>query len=70
VGLSVGTTKLRDALEALDARWQDTRKRWSDVVRQDFEENYLAPVEPDVRAALRAMDRLAQVLLKLRQECG
>jgi hypothetical protein len=69
VSLSVGRTKLRDALEALDARWQETRKRWADVVRQDFEENYWAPVAPDVQTALRAIDRLDQVLFRLRQDC-
>jgi hypothetical protein len=70
MSLGVGRNKLHDALDALDARWQETRKRWGDVVREDFEENYWAPVGPDVQAALRAMDRLTQVLARLRQDCG
>jgi hypothetical protein len=68
LGLSV--TKLHDSLEALQARWELTQTLWADNVRQDFEEEYVAPIPPEVRSTLEAMERLATVLHRLRQECS
>ncbi len=70
MSLSGGRNKLFHALEVVQAHWDETTPRWADVVRKDFEENYWAPIEPTVKATLQAMDRLEQVLRKLRNVCG
>jgi hypothetical protein len=68
LGLSV--TKLHDALEALQGRWEMTQTLWADNVRQDFEEEFVAPIPHEVRSTLEAMERLATVLHRLRHECS
>jgi hypothetical protein len=70
LSLSLGLSKLDDALETLQGRWEMTQTHWRDAVRQDFEENYFAPIAPEVRATLEAMERLAVVLNRLRHECS
>src|SRR5438034_216608 len=40
MSLSVGSSKLNDALKELRARWEDTRARWQDEVAQEIEEQF------------------------------
>jgi len=70
MSLSVGSSKLNDALKELRARWEDTRARWQDEVAQDFEDHYWQPLEIQVQATLRALDQLTQELARARQECS
>ena len=46
------------------------RQEWRDAVSQDFEENHLAPLEAQVVATLRAIDRLGPVLSQAHRECS
>jgi hypothetical protein len=50
--------------------WEETREKWADAVRQDFEENIWTPLENQVRATLRGIERLTPALLKMQQDCG
>jgi hypothetical protein len=70
MSLSTGRYQLYSALETLRLHWDDVRPRWSDAVRQVFEEQYWSEIEPRVNGALAAMDRLGQVLGQLRRECS
>jgi hypothetical protein len=70
VSLSIGRNKLHNAFDALHEHWHECQTQWADVVRQDFEKNYWEPIEPDVSAVLRAMDRLSLALSQLRHDCG
>ena len=67
--LSGGWTELNSARKTLRERWQEVLPAWDDAVRRDFEEHYYQPLEAQVQATLRAMDRLAPILRKARQEC-
>jgi hypothetical protein len=70
VSLSTGRYQLYSALKDLCLHWDEVRPRWTDVVRQEFERDFWAQVEPRVGAALAAIDRLAQVMTRLKQECS
>jgi uncharacterized protein YukE len=70
MSLSVGSSKLNDALKELRARWEDTCARWQDEVAQDFEDHYWQPLEIQVQATLRGLDQLAQELARAHQECS
>ena len=70
MSLSVGSSKLNDALKELRARWEDTRARWQDEVAQDFEDHYWQPLEIQVQATLRGLDQLSQELARAHQECS
>jgi len=65
-----GKAKLTFAASKLALRWQDALGQWNDAVSRDFEERYLTPLEPKVGGALRAIDRLTEVLTRAEQECS
>ena len=69
MALTTASGKLNLALKTLLARWEETKMRWHDPVSQAFEEDHLAPLDKQVTVTLRAIERLAQDLIKARQEC-
>jgi hypothetical protein len=69
MSLSVSSTQLREAYQALQVRWDETTPLWRDTVRADFEEQYWVPLEPCVVGALEAIERMMQIMSRMRQEC-
>jgi hypothetical protein len=70
MSLSSGSGKLNLALKALLLRWEETQGQWNDPVSQAFDENHYRPLESQLLATLRALDRLAQILDQARKECS
>jgi hypothetical protein len=58
------------ALKDLRERWDETTSLWSDVVAQEFEKTHLVPLEHQAKNAARGMDKIAEVLQKVRHECS
>jgi hypothetical protein len=65
--LSTTITQLDTAWKTLRQRWESIKVVWNDPVSRDFEKNYWAPVEGQVRATQREMERLAQVIAQARR---
>ena len=61
--------KLRYAAEKLLLRWEETQSQWNDAVSRDFEREHLAPLDPPLAAALRAIEGLSEILVRAEQEC-
>ncbi|MBI3407115.1 MAG: hypothetical protein HY040_02010 [Planctomycetes bacterium] len=70
MSLDVGRYKLYSTWKAIDQRWEETQLTWHDVVRAEFAKEFWADMEYPVSATLAAVDRLSQVLVAMRQECG
>ncbi len=70
MSLSTGRDKLHSSMKTLRQRWDETRSLWDDLVSQELEETFWAPLESQVPAALRAIDQLDQVLRKVRNDCA
>ena len=68
--LTTSAMELNAALKTLRLLWEETRAGWSDAVSRDFEANHWEVLETRVVAALRAMDRLAPVLMQAKRECS
>ena len=68
--LSTGWTELNNAMKTLRAQWENLRTDWHDQAQQEFEGRYWDPLQANVAAALRGMDRLAPLLAKARNECS
>jgi hypothetical protein len=68
--LNTGWTELNYALKTLQEHWEQMKTQWDDAVRQAFEEQFWLPLESQVRATLRGIERLAPVLLKMQKDCG
>ncbi len=65
-----GATRLKQTVRILNDHWLLTEDAWSDVVRRRFEEAHLAPLAPAVDAAVAGMQKLADVLDKVRRDCS
>lgn len=68
--MSAGAARLNFSLKTLRERWDAAKEQWSDQVSRDFEKNHLDPLEHQAEAAMRAMDKMAEVLHKIRQDCA
>lgn len=67
--LSTGPARLHEALDTLRVRWQATAELWTDAVSQQFEQDHLAPLHPQLTFTIDRMRRLAQMLSKAQEEC-
>ncbi len=70
MNLNTGWTELNNSLKTLHDRWEDAKNHWKDAVADEFDENFLTPLDLQVRGTLRGIERLMPTLLQLRQECG
>lgn len=66
-GLNTTAAQLNSAWKTLCQRWEESEMVWNDPVRWDFEKTYWAPLERQVTATQREMERLAQVVARARQ---
>jgi hypothetical protein len=65
-----GSNRLGQCFRMLRDQWLATEATWSDVVRQRFEERYLAPIESAVDSATHGIAAMAEVLEQVRRDCS
>ncbi len=63
-----GAHRLKHAMRALRDHWLAVEPTWNDAVRQRFEDRYLAPLDPSAEAAVFGMQKLAEMLDKVRRD--
>jgi hypothetical protein len=66
--LTTGMSKLRRSYDNVRAISGEVFEQWDDATARAFEEKYLRDLEPKVKIALEAMNRLSSVLAKADQE--
>lgn len=69
MSLAVGRSKMIGALKELMVKWDRTKENWDDPMSRTLEERVLTPLEPKIRAAATAMDKMGEVLARARREC-
>jgi hypothetical protein len=60
---------LGKAWKDLTLRWLETKVSWDDVVAHKFENEFLLPMEQDMRNSMAAMDHVAVILAQVRRDC-
>jgi hypothetical protein len=65
-----GGNRLKHAIRALQEHWRGVEATWDDSVRRRFEERYLAPLDPAADAALNGIQKVAEVLERVRRDCS
>ncbi len=70
MNLDAGRNMMYKAHKTLGERWLSVQNDWHDTVQKDFARQHWEPLEPRVVGLLAAVDRLAQVLAKVKQECS
>ncbi len=69
MSLGGGSGMLTDAARALWRQWRQCRQSWDDRNAQRFEDEFIAPIDPGVRQALEAMERLRAAADEARRAC-
>lgn len=69
MSLGVGVSTLNDARKALNARWDELRRSWDDVAAARFEQDFIRPMDHDLKQAIDAMTQTQQAAHRARQEC-
>lgn len=64
-----GSARMAFAIKELRERWDEATALWSDVVAQDFEKNHLIPLEQQATTTARGMDKIAEVMQRVRRDC-
>jgi hypothetical protein len=62
--------KLVQTTKKLLSDWQHVRETWRDENCVQFDKEYIAPLEVDIRAAVLAMERVAAMIEKAQQDCA
>jgi hypothetical protein len=70
MSVDLGRATLFKEFEILRHRWADTEMVWKDVVREDFDKDKWHPLEQSVLTCLSALDRLAPVMVQVREQCA
>jgi hypothetical protein len=61
--------KIGAAIRDLRTNWSNTKVYWTDSNSEHFQEEFLEPMEMDVRVAVVAMDQMATLLSSIRRQC-
>ena len=69
MSLSGSKGLLTDATRQLQARWSETRNSWRDHKADEFENLYLTDLAAAVNTALRVIEELDHLLLKVHADC-
>lgn len=67
--IGAGAGRLQDSVKTIKLRWEETSDVWNDVRRVEFDKTYMEPIEPQVRATLERLRKLASVFHQACQEC-
>ncbi|HTU23254.1 MAG TPA: hypothetical protein VMG10_34790 [Gemmataceae bacterium] len=70
MSLTTASIGLSDGLKTAATLWEEARAGWDDPVSQAFENDYWLPLKNQVESALSALDRLAPILARAREECS
>ncbi len=69
MSLAAGRYQLANAFKSLKEEWEATEEIWRDVVRKDFEKVHFGPLQERLSAVLTAIDRMDQLLARMKAEC-
>ena len=67
--MSAQSGRLTHALKNLREKWDIATETWDDPVSRDFEKNHIIPLEQTTKHAIIGMEKLSEVLAKLRAQC-
>jgi len=61
--------RLMYAARKLWLHWEQTQADWNDQVARDFQRDHLDDFNPQLSAAVKAIERLAEVVTRAEHEC-
>jgi hypothetical protein len=67
--MSAQSGRLQHALKHLREQWDIAQDTWDDPASRDFEKNHLIPLEQNTKNAIVGMEKLTEVLGRIRGQC-
>ena len=67
--MSAQSGRLQHALKHLREQWDITTETWDDANARDFEKLHIVPLEQHAKHAIIGMEKLSEVLGKIRAQC-
>jgi hypothetical protein len=67
--MSAHSGRLQHALKHLREQWDIAQETWRDANARDFEKNHIIPLEQHTKHAILGMEKLSEVLGKIRAQC-
>ena len=69
MNLSGSKNRLMAITKELSKRWEDTKNHWRDGKSQEFEQRYMTELFAHVDKTVTVMEKLDEVLNKVRHDC-
>ena len=69
MSMSGSKNRLVALTKELSKRWEDTKNQWRDAKGQEFEQRYMAELFANVDATVTVMEKLNELLTKVRKDC-
>jgi hypothetical protein len=70
MSLAGGRGRLQGAFKELKVKWEKARMSWDDANSRAMEETVIEPLERKVQAAMIAMEKMMEVVARVRRDCG
>lgn len=69
MSLNASKSRLAALTKDLAARWRETREYWRDEPAREFEQQYMDDLLSSVTNTLNNIDKLEQILNRIRNDC-
>jgi len=69
MSLSASRNRLIAITKELRTRWDETKNSWRDAKSQEFEQRYLAELYANVDRTVTVMEKLNELLTKVKNDC-
>ncbi len=70
MSMGVSRARVTAAMKQLRVQWDLVKAKWDDPVSAEFHKKFLQTLEPKVRTAATAMEKMEGVLAQARHDCG
>lgn len=70
MSVTVAKASLIDSLKQLRLRWDHMRGSWDDEASRRFEREFIAPLEGNIRAAIKGLEHVGDLMAAVRRDCG
>ncbi len=70
MSMGVSRARVTAAMKQLRVQWDLVKAKWDDPVSAEFDKKFLQTLEPKVRTAAAAMEKMERVLARARHDCG
>jgi hypothetical protein len=67
--MSAHSGRLQHALKHLREQWDIAQDTWDDPVSREFDKMNIVPLEQNTKNAIVGMEKLSEVLGKIRSQC-